>query len=115
MKPDIKRIFKDSLEIHYKGDSLSIDIKQTSITIIVPELPILILNQKKSRNEDARIRFDSTFQSGNFTATFVNRVVMNLYKCKFDNVAIKGINNADISMEKVSIKQCNIDLKIIQP
>lgn len=115
MKPDIKRIFKDSLEIHYKGDSLSIDIKQTSITIVVPELPILILNQKKSRNENARIRFDSTFQSGNFTATFVNRVVMNLCKCKFDNVAIKGINNADISMEKVSIKQCNIDLKIIQP
>lgn len=107
----INKMFKDSLNIQYQGDTLNLDTKQLRVTIIVPELPVLIINQKKSRHEDAQVRIDSTFQSGNITVTFVKRGVMNLYNCKFDKVSIKGMNSADILMEKVSIKQCNIDLK----
>ena len=107
----INRMFKDSLEIQYQGDTLNLDTKQLRVTIIVPELPVLVINQKQLRDEDTQVRIDSTFQSGNFTVTFIKRGVMDLYNCKFDKVNIKGMSSADILMEEVSIKQCTIDLK----
>ena len=46
----INRMFKDSLEIQYQGDTLNLDTKQLRVTIIVPELPVLVINQKQLRD-----------------------------------------------------------------
>ncbi len=119
----VDRLYKDSLTTVYKSDSLNLDItKLGEVIIFLPIFPEMNFIQKKStsikrelvvygeREDYASIDVDSTFQSGNFMATFQKNTILNFYKCQFNKVDIKGKENLVLKIDKSDVEQLNLDL-----
>lgn len=109
----LNRNYKDSLNIKYSGDSLNLDISEIENAIImVVEMPKLTFTYAKSKNDEYKINIDSTFQSGSFDATFLKkRGEIYFQKCKFENLDLKSEKSAAVTLDDVSIKNLNLDLK----
>jgi hypothetical protein len=119
----VNRNYKDSLITIYKNDSLNLDItKLGEVTIFLPDFPQMNFIEKRAvmqkegvkvygEPEDYKgIYVDSTFQSGNFMATFQKNTILNFYKCRFDKIDVKGQENVLLKIEKSDIKQLNLNL-----
>ncbi len=119
----VSRNYQDSLITVYKNDSLNLDItKLREVTIFLPDFPQMNFVEKRGITPKKGIRVygesenytsiyvDSTFQSGNFVATFQKNTILNFYKCRFDKIDVKGQENVSLKIEKSDIKQLNLDL-----
>lgn len=109
----INKVDKDSLNIDYQGDSVSLKIGDIrNLTIYLPQLPILTFtkNDRLNYRDDTPIYIDSTFQSGDFVVTSLKNSNIDLKKCHFDKVDIQSKDKAEISMEKCEIKLFNLSL-----
>ena len=119
----MNRFYKDSITIAYQKDSLNLDItKLGEVTILLPNFPEINFIQKIAKplkkeievygepEEYMGIYVDSTFQSGNFVATFQKNAVLNFHKCRFDKIDVKGRESLVIKIEKSKVEQLNLDL-----
>ena len=119
----VDRMYKDSLKINYKNNSLNLDIsKVNEVTIILPTLPEMNFVEIKAPlekkevevygdNEDYRtIDVDSTFRKGNFVATFQKNANLYFRKCSFDKIDVKGKENLLVQIEKCEVAQLNLNL-----
>jgi hypothetical protein len=119
----VSRDYKDSLTTVYKNDSLNLDItKLGEVTILLPNFPQINFIEKRAVMQKGGVQVygepkdykgiyvDSTFQSGNFVATFQKNTILNFYKSRFDKIDVKGHENVLLKIEKSDIKQLNLDL-----
>jgi hypothetical protein len=122
---EILREYKDSLNLIYKGDTLMLKAKNTTgdLTIYLPNLPILTFNNFEENDTSEKevivygedenypnVYFDSTLNSGQIQATFLNHALVHLYKCKVNNVDISTKKGGAVSIEKSEIKNLKLNL-----
>jgi hypothetical protein len=126
----VDRPYKDSLNTAYKDESLDLDIsKLGAVTIFLPDFPEMNFIRKskinqggfvlqesnsvayESHEERKGIMIDSTFQSGNFVATFQDAINLNFYKNQFYKIDVKGKENISLTIDNSQVKQLNVDLK----
>lgn len=119
----VERDFKDSIKTVYKNESLNLDIsKLGKVTIFLPDFPEMNFIEKRIIREKREIEVygepenyrnimvDSTFQSGNFVATFFGNTNLFFTKCQLDKIDVKGKENVSLTLEASIIKQFNVDL-----
>lgn len=116
----IDRNLADSLILNYKNDTLNLDVTKTGgVTIFTPNLPItqfFDVSEQDDKNKGAdyddyrTVYVDSSFTSGNFVATFQKNGILNLKKCQFDKIDVKGKENLLVNIDKSQVKQLNLDL-----
>ena len=121
---EVLRQYKDSLSIDYQGDTLNLNVENVGeITIYSPNLPILTITnpEKKStaekevivygeKEKHSRFDFDGTLNSGQIQATFLSHALVDLYKCKVDNVDIITKKGGTVSIDKSEIKNLKLNL-----
>jgi Putative auto-transporter adhesin, head GIN domain len=107
----ISRDLKDSLRMSYKGDTLKLDVsKVNKITIFITDIPEFNINDKAPLNQNLRIKIDSTFQSGNFKATFLKKGDINFAQCHFDKLNIDSNGSLEVQIRDCDIKLLNLNL-----
>ena len=116
---EVDKLYKDSIKVEHKGETLFLDVsKSIPVTIFLPNFPTVnFINKhyedKLSVAKDdniATIFIDSSFQKGEFLATFQNNGRINFNKCHLDKIDIKGQENVSITIENSEVKQLNLDL-----